>query len=133
MRTCDICGNTLNSDGACKKCFELDIIENISEARKEVDLKPFNTNVPVLNNVKTTNEILEERGSRYGEFKDFSQLSQSLKSYTTNVDMDDYMHEALDMIMHKIARICNGDPQYIDSWQDIAGYAELVVKELKKE
>jgi hypothetical protein len=34
------------------------------------------------------------------------------------------------MIVHKIGRILNGDPNYDDSWADIAGYAQLVVKEL---
>ena len=38
--------------------------------------------------------------------------------------------EALDMIQHKIARILNGDPNYIDSWTDIIGYARLVEKRL---
>lgn len=39
--------------------------------------------------------------------------------------------EALEMIVHKIARILNGDPNHKDSWQDIVGYAELVNKGLK--
>ena len=30
------------------------------------------------------------------------------------------------MILHKLARILNGDPNYVDSWHDIAGYAILV-------
>jgi hypothetical protein len=38
--------------------------------------------------------------------------------------------EALEMIAHKIGRILNGDPNYDDSWRDIAGYAELIVKQL---
>jgi len=33
--------------------------------------------------------------------------------------------EALEMIAHKIGRILNGDPNYADSWHDIAGYAKL--------
>jgi hypothetical protein len=39
--------------------------------------------------------------------------------------------EALDMIVHKIGRIINGDPNYIDSWQDIIGYAQLVKDRLE--
>jgi len=39
--------------------------------------------------------------------------------------------EALEMIQHKIARILNGDPNYADSWQDIAGYAQLIVKRIE--
>jgi hypothetical protein len=38
--------------------------------------------------------------------------------------------EALDMIAHKIGRILNGDPDYSDSWRDIAGYATLVADRL---
>jgi hypothetical protein len=36
----------------------------------------------------------------------------------------------LDMICHKIGRIINGDPDYADSWHDIAGYAQLVANRL---
>lgn len=35
------------------------------------------------------------------------------------------------MICHKMARIINGDPNYRDSWDDVAGYATLVAKRLK--
>ncbi len=35
------------------------------------------------------------------------------------------------MIAHKLARICNGDPDYGDSWRDIAGYATLVADRLE--
>lgn len=38
--------------------------------------------------------------------------------------------EALEMIAHKVGRILNGDPNYDDSWIDIAGYATLVAKRL---
>ena len=34
------------------------------------------------------------------------------------------------MITNKMARIVNGDPNYIDNWHDIAGYATLVEQEL---
>ncbi len=40
--------------------------------------------------------------------------------------------EALEMIAHKIGRILNGDPDYADSWHDIAGYAKLVEDELNE-
>lgn len=39
--------------------------------------------------------------------------------------------EALEMLAHKIGRILNGDPDYADSWDDIAGYATLVANRLK--
>ena len=46
--------------------------------------------------------------------------------------LDDQV-EALDMICHKIGRIINGDPDYADSWHDIAGYAQLVADRLTRE
>src|SRR5699024_12051327 len=39
--------------------------------------------------------------------------------------------EALDMIMHKVSRIVCGDNLYIDSWRDIAGYAQVIVDALE--
>jgi hypothetical protein len=39
--------------------------------------------------------------------------------------------ESLDMIANKIARIVNGDPNYLDSWVDIVGYTTLVVNKLE--
>jgi hypothetical protein len=37
------------------------------------------------------------------------------------------------MIQHKIGRILNGDPDYVDNWDDIAGYSQLVAKLLRGE
>lgn len=44
--------------------------------------------------------------------------------------LDDSMKTSLFMICNKMARIVNGDPNYIDNWHDIAGYATLVEQEL---
>jgi uncharacterized protein (UPF0297 family) len=42
----------------------------------------------------------------------------------------DDQKEALEMTAHKIGRILNGDPNYIDSWTDIGGYIRLIEKRL---
>ena len=80
-------------------------------------------------------KTLEERGKNYGKFKDHAQLSQTLKEFVRQPsgyeNLSDSMKESLDMIMHKIARIINGDPTHVDSWHDISGYATLVEKELE--
>lgn len=80
-------------------------------------------------------DILIERGSRYGEFKRHAEITMALKdiinAYAPNLD-DDQL-EALDMIAHKIGRILNGDPNYVDSWVDIAGYAQLVADRLVRD
>lgn len=75
-------------------------------------------------------KVLAERGSRYGEFVDHAFITQSIKRVMVNSPnwqrLSDDMKESLEMIAHKIGRILNGDPSYIDSWTDIVGYAKLV-------
>lgn len=81
--------------------------------------------------------VLAERGNRYGTFVGHAKVTQSLKYVIERalVDrdkaLDDDQQEALDMICHKIGRIVNGDPNYADSWVDIAGYAKLVADRLE--
>jgi hypothetical protein len=80
-------------------------------------------------------EILEQRGDRYGEYINVATTSQEIKriiSLGAATTADEDMRESLDMIANKIARIVNGDPFYKDSWQDIAGYAQLIVNKLDK-
>ena len=78
--------------------------------------------------------ILSERSSRYGEFFSHAGITQNLKitmHHTDNWHRLSYdQQEALEMIAHKIGRILNGDPNYDDSWIDIAGYAKLVADRL---
>lgn len=86
-------------------------------------------------NTVVVDTILEERGSRYGAFIDHARITQNIKvSFMDSPnwsDMPDDMREALEMIAHKIGRILNGDPNYADSWIDIAGYAKLVADRLE--
>lgn len=82
------------------------------------------------------NQILAERGERYGKFIDHARLTMNMKSFLRDEadkrgkDLAYDQWEALDMICHKIGRIINGDPNYSDSWRDIAGYAALVADRL---
>ena len=82
---------------------------------------------------QTLPEILKERGERYGTFCMNATLSQSLKNTMAGHDnwhlLAPHHKEALHMIVHKIARIINGDPNYADSWHDIAGFAMLAAEE----
>jgi hypothetical protein len=82
-------------------------------------------------------EILSVRGNLYGDFTDQAVLSQALKyrvmPKSTVQDWEAYQLEAMEMILHKISRISNGDPNYADSWRDIAGYATLVADRLEFE
>lgn len=77
---------------------------------------------------------LAERGTRYGEFPDHAAITQGLKDTMQGrlgwLKLADDQKEALEMVAHKIGRIINGDPNYIDSWTDIIGYTRLVEKRL---
>lgn len=81
--------------------------------------------------------ILAERGRRYGAFAGHADIAVALKNViqSAQVNRDKWLsndqREALDMICHKIGRILNGDPDYADSWVDIAGYAKLVADRLE--
>ena len=79
--------------------------------------------------------ILTERGKHYGPFADHSAIAVDLKNRMRQAPgwgrLDPDMEESLDMVMHKVARILNGDPTYPDSWIDIAGYSKLVADRLE--
>lgn len=79
---------------------------------------------------------LQERGNRYGEFHEQSNYAQDMKAILRRspnwATMTNDQREGLDMIANKIARILNGDPNYADSWHDIAGYAQLVEKRIEE-
>jgi hypothetical protein len=80
---------------------------------------------------------LAERGTKYGKFIDQAAVTYKLKNVLrehSGVHGKSYAYdqaEALDMICAKLGRIVNGDPDYADSWVDIAGYAKLVSDRLQ--
>lgn len=82
-------------------------------------------------------ETLDNRAQDYGKFKDGAELMQGIKRLLAdhaakhNRTFADDQWEALEMIVHKIARIVNGNPDKVDSWVDIAGYATLVADRLE--
>ena len=96
--------------------------------------KALYENKTVLKPVSGIEKTLQERGKTYGEFPNVAYTSQTLRSCMTEFDGWDYLNdtqrEALTVIAQKIARILNGNPDYLDNWHDIAGYATLVEKSL---
>ena len=90
-----------------------------------------------IQQIKDVVDLITERGTRYGFFIGQATISQELKKVVyaglnrSGNKLDNDQLEALDMIVHKIARIVNGDPNYSDSWVDIAGYAKLVSDRLE--
>ena len=80
------------------------------------------------------NRTLEQRRSRYGKFKDVASTTYALQEILRDAKSYKHMSDdqviALDMICNKMARIVNGDFNFIESWHDISGYATLVEQEL---
>jgi len=81
--------------------------------------------------------ILQARGERYGAFADNAlvaqQIKHALKLGPNVLCLADDQMEALHQIASKISRIVTGDPDYVDNWDDIAGYAKLVADRLRED
>jgi hypothetical protein len=81
-------------------------------------------------------EILEERGYKYGDYSEDARISQSIKAVMRNTPnwngLSDDKKETLEMMAKKVARILNGDPEHDDSWVDVVGYVTLTIERLKQ-
>lgn len=85
----------------------------------------------------SVHSILAQRGARYGNFIDQAEHCLTIKGTIFGLmgiekvqTLKSDQIEAISNIANKLARITNGDPHYHDSWQDIAGYAQLVADRL---
>jgi len=88
-------------------------------------------------NTTDVDGILNDRAKDYGKFKDGAALMQGIKRLLAEharvhdkLFADDQW-EAIEMIVHKMGRILNGNPDKVDNWVDIAGYATLVADRLE--
>ena len=86
---------------------------------------------------QTIDEVLSERGARYGTFAGQAEISQHIKRVVRGYldkrgkSLADDQMEAVEMVIHKLARAINGDADFIDHWVDMAGYAQLVADRLQ--
>ena len=86
---------------------------------------------------ETVDDVLNARAQNYGKFIEGAEIMQMVKRLVhnyveqrgTSLAFDQL--EAIDMIIHKLGRIVNGNPDHTDNWVDIAGYATLVADRLK--
>lgn len=82
----------------------------------------------------TIQKILRERAKTHGDFRENSRISQNIKDIILQEAAEDHCNlsteqfEALDMIAHKLSRILAGNADFIDHWEDIAGYALLIAQ-----
>lgn len=87
--------------------------------------------------------VLAERGKRYGDFADHAVIAQDLQDVMRRAGvkvcgeswdkLSAVQKQALTVIADKIARILSGDPNYDDNWIDIQGYAKLAQDRLPKQ
>lgn len=83
-----------------------------------------------------TDALLAERGKTHGDYSEHADATQSMKhlfrQYRNWPKLSYAQKETLEMIAHKIGRALTGDPNHIDHWDDIAGYAKLVSNILRE-
>tara|TARA_R110001583_G_scaffold139087_1_gene291135 strand:+ start:1325 stop:1597 length:273 start_codon:yes stop_codon:yes gene_type:complete len=83
-------------------------------------------------------DTLAEREKIHGDYRQVAAVAQSIKDALDchrALFQDKFspaQRESLDQIATKMARIVCGDPNIIDHWLDIEGYARLVRKILEK-
>lgn len=108
--------------------------ESVAEAE---EFPPTITLPPKTENTISVGEVLDQRAVDYGQFKYGAELMQGMKRLMADhaqrhgKTFADDQWEALEMIIHKVGRIVNGNPDKVDHWVDIAGYAKLIAMRLE--
>lgn len=81
--------------------------------------------------------VTDERGARYGDFRNNALVAQHVKSTLHDALADNprfevmsasdrfVLLEGLDQIALKLSRIVTGDPAYDDNYIDIEGYSKI--------
>ena len=76
----------------------------------------------------TTEQLLSTRQTTHGDWNEQAKLAHDLKGLMHRSrqwnTMTPGQREALDMIAVKLSRICSGNPNEPDHYDDIAGYAK---------
>lgn len=84
----------------------------------------------------TAEELNKQRGSVYGPFMSNAIVAQAIKEALRHpcaktLELPDDVREGLDLIALKMSRIVTGDPEYLDNWDDIQGYARVVSERIR--
>ena len=100
-----------------------------AEQYRQAEVLPFIDDEPK----SEIEQTLAQRQSQYGCFEDVAFVTQGMIELMRkcNYDKMPASHQmALSMICSKMARIVNGDFNFIENWHDISGYATLVENKL---
>src|SRR5213592_2546621 len=81
----------------------------------------------------SVHQTLADRGEHYGDYGSRARIEEavldSMQSWPGWHELAPFHRSAMRMFAVKLSRILNGDPNHLDSWHDIAGYATLVESE----
>jgi hypothetical protein len=85
----------------------------------------------------TAQETIEDREVTHGDYRAQAFFAQRIKEEMHGqggwVKLSPAQKETLEMIAVKISRVLHGDPNTVDHWTDIAGYATLISNLLTKD
>ena len=119
-------GSAINNDFDMLKLHEGEVGFSINTERYRRDMQ---------DKTSTTEAIVNEKEKTHGSYYFTAELTNSLQEVVelslrrTNKKLSPIQTNAIQMILLKIARICVGDCNYQDHWDDIAGYAKIGNKE----
>lgn len=84
--------------------------------------------------IGSTESLLKARGNKYGDVGQQSRLFTDIMDAMGRTDrvrqLSPVQRQSLYMIALKMSRIVCGDPNEVDHWRDIAGYARLPIRHL---
>jgi hypothetical protein len=113
-----------------------DFLESLSRGKGKPKPEP-EVEAKAEPEVSKVDKVLDTRADQYGSFMQSSDTVIRIKGIMHNAVARNAVHlypdqlQALDMIATKISRIVHGNPNHLDSWTDIAGYATLVADRLQ--
>ena len=120
-----------------KRAMDTDVVNKALEDMLKMPPMPEPRIYSAQTNKDTVDDVLNARGETYGKFIEGAEIMQMTKRLVRNyiaqrgTELAFDQLEAIDMILHKLGRIINGNPDHTDNWVDIAGYATLVADRLK--
>lgn len=112
----------------------------VQPAKRETFVVPEGMTAVRDDEGRATGKLIATRGTTHGDFSVNSAVAQAIKDTIRHRagwggkggwgSMSPVQRDALDMIAAKIGRIVAGDADFRDHWEDIAGYAQLVIERL---
>lgn len=112
----------------------VDTMQRLKQNVGVVERKPFDVSKleAELEAPQVRLPLLETREQTHGSFEDNAILSQSIKSFLRAGPgwkrLTDIERESMDMIALKFSRILSGKSMSKEHWEDVHGYAGLVLE-----